>query len=95
MKLVRFAEPGRDAPGLIARDGHPHQLSSLVTDLTPEKIAPQRIGAVEPHSLAVVRRTPRLGPPLKTARKFIGVRLNYSGHAAESKCPSRRSRRCS
>jgi 2,4-didehydro-3-deoxy-L-rhamnonate hydrolase len=90
MKLVRYGTPGTERPGLIAHDGQLRDLSPVVSDLTPDTLAAgalQEIAAIEPRTLAVVHGTPRLAAPLKTVRKFLGVGLNYSDHAAESNMP--------
>ncbi|UCE31863.1 MAG: fumarylacetoacetate hydrolase family protein [Burkholderiales bacterium] len=90
MKLVRYGRPGSEKPGLIDADGVLRDLSTVVPDLGPEQLAPKvmaRLAKLKPAKLARVRGRPRLGPPVKGTRNFVGIGLNYRDHAAEQGLP--------
>lgn len=90
MKLVRFGAPGREKPGLVDSDGVLRDLSDHAPDIAGAALLPafiERLRALEPHTLPEVSGTPRLGPCVGRVGKIIGVGLNYSDHAAESKMP--------
>ena len=86
MKLVRYGERGREAPGLIDGDGAIRDLSAHVAEIDAEAISPgglARLGALEPESLPLVGGSPRLGVPVAGVGKFAAIGLNYTDHAAE------------
>lgn len=90
MKLCRFGAAGLERPGLIDVKGQLRSLERYVTDITPEVLAPaslERLRALDPMHLPVVSGAPRLGVPVHGVRKFIGIGLNYSDHAAELNIP--------
>ena len=93
MKLLRYGEPGHEKPGLLDIDGNIRDLSALVDDiddiddiddaaLGADELA--RLAAIDPESLPLVARSPRLGPCVARIGKFICIGLNYADHAAES-----------
>jgi 2-keto-4-pentenoate hydratase/2-oxohepta-3-ene-1,7-dioic acid hydratase in catechol pathway len=90
MKLVRYGKPGKEKPGLIDADGALRDLSEIVADIDPSVLGPKslaRLSKLKTNRLPLVRGTPRLGPPLTGATKFVAIGLNYSDHAAESGMP--------
>ena len=90
MKLVRYGAPGREKPGLIDASGQLRDLSSQISDLAGDAFAPAslaKIAALDPAGLPAVSGTPRLGPPVGGAPKFIAIGLNFADHAQESGLP--------
>jgi 2-keto-4-pentenoate hydratase/2-oxohepta-3-ene-1,7-dioic acid hydratase in catechol pathway len=86
MKFVRYGEIGAERPGIIGRGGEMRDLSSVIPDITGAVLTREglaRLAAVPLESLPVVEGQQRLGAPVGGVRKFIGVGLNYSDHAAE------------
>jgi 2-keto-4-pentenoate hydratase/2-oxohepta-3-ene-1,7-dioic acid hydratase in catechol pathway len=90
MKLLRFGRAGSERPGLLDPKGQIRDLSSVLDDLGPEHLSPERlrdIEAIDVDALAVVSGTPRIGAPCRGFGKFVAVGLNYSDHAAEAGLP--------
>ena len=87
MRLVRFGNKGREKPGVLDRDGHIHDLSAHIPDLSGRALAPasfDKLRALDIDLLPVVPGSPRLGPCVAGVGKIICIGLNYSDHAAES-----------
>jgi len=87
MKLFRYGAPGREKPGLIARDGILRDLSGRLDDLAGEALLPTalaRLAAIDPGALPAVTGVPRLGACVGRVGKFIGIGLNYRDHAEEA-----------
>lgn len=87
MKLLRHGPKGQEKPGLLDALGNIRDLSGMITDLTPDQLAPARLAAlaaIDPDSLPLVVGNPRLGVPFAGTRQFIAIGLNYADHAAES-----------
>ncbi|MGH6866144.1 MAG: fumarylacetoacetate hydrolase family protein, partial [Methyloceanibacter sp.] len=90
MKLVRFGEQGRERPGLVDPEGRLRDLSGVVADLAGEALGPEslnRIRALDLAALPLIQGSPRLGPPVGTVPKFLGIGLNYRDHAEETGMP--------
>ena len=90
MKLVRYGRPGQEKPGLIDQDGKLRDLSGVIDDLGPSQLSEKtlaKLAKIKPAKLPAVRGKPRFGTPVSGVGKFIGIGLNYSDHAAESKMP--------
>ena len=87
MKLVRFGEPGQEAPGLIDDDGQIRNLSTHVDDISGPVLNDaglDRLRAIDVSSLEVVTGSPRIGPCVGSIGKYMCIGLNYSDHAAET-----------
>ena len=87
MKLLRYGPAGQEKPGLMDDQGTIRDLSSHVTDITPDQLSPaalDRLRAVDPASLPAVTGPMRYGVPVAGVGKFIAIGLNFSDHAAES-----------
>ncbi len=87
MKLIRFGEPGRERPGILADDGRRLDVSATVADwngstLDRETLA--RVRALSPASLPAVSDEVRWGAPVARPGKIVCIGLNYSDHAAET-----------
>ena len=90
MKLVRFGEPGREKPGLLAAGGVLRSLEHVVDDIGGDvlnKTSLATIAALDFNQLPRVADTPRYGPSVARVGKMICVGLNYADHAAESGMP--------
>lgn len=87
MKLVRFGPPGREKPGLIDALGRLRDLSAHCADIGWDELAPagqQRLKAIDPAGLPLVKGSPRLGVPFTGISKIVAVGLNYRDHARET-----------
>lgn len=88
MKLLRYGPKGSERPGLLDNGGTIRDLSGVIDDITPSNIVPDRLAVLarlELPQLPIVPGTPRLGVPVNGIGKFIGIGLNYRGHAVDSK----------
>ena len=87
MKLVRYGPAGSEKPGLIDGSGTLRDLSQTLDDIDGASLAPDslaRLGSLDPSVLPPVPGKPRLGAPVRSIGKIVGVGLNYADHAAES-----------
>ena len=90
MKLVRYGPAGAEKPGLIDGQGKLRDLSRVFQDITPDVLAPpalNRLRALKPERLALVKGRPRLGCPLAGIGKIVCIGLNYTDHAQEVGLP--------
>ena len=90
MKLLRFGEAGQEKPGILDTDGKMRDVSSLVSDFTPETISPLMLGTLTRADFSSLPEVPagtRLGPPLARTGHFLAIGLNYADHAEESGMP--------
>jgi 2,4-didehydro-3-deoxy-L-rhamnonate hydrolase len=87
MKLLRHGPAGSEKPGALDVQGRARDLSLLVTDFTPEWMAPARLqalAAIDLQRMPLVPEGTRLGTPVAGVRQFIAIGLNYRKHAAEA-----------
>ncbi len=87
MKLLRFGPLGHEKPGLLADDGTMRDLSGIVADIGGDVLSDAGLDAlrkVDPTTLPVVPKGPRLGACVAGTGKVICIGLNYSDHAAET-----------
>lgn len=90
MKLIRFGEKGKEKPGLIDSARTIRDVSSLVTDYTPETVSPGLVDILSRADLPALPAAPegvRIGAPLARVGHFIAIGLNYADHAAETGAP--------
>ena len=90
MKLIRYGEPGHEAPGVVLSDGRRAEASSLGEDYDEAFFASggldrlrQWIARDAPHS-PIVPDGVRLGPPIARPSKIVCIGLNFRDHAAET-----------
>ena len=84
--LVRFGPEGSEKPGIIDAQGQLRDLSSYVSEITPETLSQASlddIEAIPPGDLPLVTGNPRLGVPLTGIGKIVAIGFNYINHAAE------------
>jgi len=87
VKLIRFGTAGKEQPGVIDAGGTIRDVSSLVSDFTPETLSPDLIDRLVRTDLSALPAAPqnvRIGAPLKRVGHFIAIGLNYADHAAET-----------
>jgi 2,4-didehydro-3-deoxy-L-rhamnonate hydrolase len=87
MKLLRYGPAGAEKPGALDTHGNIRDLSQLISDWSPEFLAPERLAAfaaIDLEKLPLVEGNPRLGTPVAGARQFIAIGLNYRKHAQEA-----------
>jgi 2-keto-4-pentenoate hydratase/2-oxohepta-3-ene-1,7-dioic acid hydratase in catechol pathway len=90
MKLLRYGKNGYEKPGLLDSSDQIRDLSGVVPNLDAQTISKaglEKLSAIKPESLPVVKGKPRLGVPFTGISKFVAVGLNYSDHAAEAGMP--------
>ena len=84
--LVRFGPEGSEKPGIIDAQGQLRDLSSHVSEITPETLSQASlddIEAIPAGDLPLVTGNPRLGVPLTGIGKIVAIGFNYINHAAE------------
>ena len=87
MKLLRCGESGREKPAALDKNGNIRDISSLVSDLSPENLnfkVLSKLQKINLESLPVISNSTRIGPCVIRPGKFVGIGLNYSDHAAET-----------
>ncbi|MCA0244537.1 MAG: fumarylacetoacetate hydrolase family protein [Proteobacteria bacterium] len=87
MKLLRHGPPGQEKPGAVDAQGRLRDLSLLIDDVTPARLAPAALKALRAVDLQQLPEVPagtRLGPPVAGVRQFIAIGLNYRRHAQEA-----------
>lgn len=85
MKLARIGKRGSEVPAVLDRDGVHRDVSSLVSDFTPEFFAGdgnERLRSSDLSALAAVEG--RIGAPIARPSLILCVGLNYVDHANES-----------
>jgi 2-keto-4-pentenoate hydratase/2-oxohepta-3-ene-1,7-dioic acid hydratase in catechol pathway len=89
MKLLRYGAIGEERPGLL-HEGKVRDLSGLIGDLAGDALSREslaRLQALDPATLPLVEGNPRIGAPVGTVPKFLGIGLNYRDHAEETGMP--------
>ena len=85
MKLARIGERGSEVPAVLDGDGVHRDVSSLVSDFTPEFFAgdgTERLRSSDLSALPAVEG--RIGAPIARPSLILCVGLNYVDHANES-----------
>ena len=87
MKLLRWGEPGEEAPGIIDEEGNIRDLSHHIHDIDSyffESGSLEIVKELEITELPLLTHNPRIGPCVGDIGKFMCIGLNYSDHAAET-----------
>ena len=85
MKLARIGERGREVPAVLGRDGVHRDVSSVVSDFTPEFFAGDDMERLRSSDLSALPRVEgRIGAPIAKPSLILCVGLNYVDHANES-----------
>ena len=87
MKLVRYGEKGREKPGVIDENDILRDAAAMADDwrgafLSDNFLSQVRAADLPPADIS--GSFPRLGVPVATIGKIIGIGLNYRAHAAEA-----------
>jgi len=90
MKLIRFGEEGREAPGVLMDDGVRLDVSSCARDYDETFFAGDGLSRLRhwlnenASSAARVPQSARLGSPVCRPSKIVCIGLNFRDHATES-----------
>ncbi|MCH1402740.1 MAG: fumarylacetoacetate hydrolase family protein [Candidatus Nanopelagicales bacterium] len=85
MKLARIGERGSEVPAVLDGDGVHRDVSSLVSDFTPEFFAGDGIERLRSSDLSALPAVEgRIGAPIARPSLILCVGLNYIDHANES-----------
>ena len=87
MKLLRCGSVGNEVPAVLDENGIIRDLSTIISDLTPNTINKSTIEKIEKKDLSKlpeIKKNVRIGPCVSIPEKFIGIGLNYSAHAKET-----------
>jgi len=85
MRYLRYGDAGSEKPGCLDAMGRIRDLSEVIKDLGGDVLC--ALPDVKPEQLSMVEGSPRLGPPVASVGKMIGIGLNYSDHAEELGMP--------
>jgi len=86
MKLLRCGNKGIEKPAILDDSKKIRDLTSIIKDFNPENLnfnTLNKIRKINLKTLPEISKTTRIGPCISKPRKFIGIGLNYSDHAAE------------
>ena len=85
MKLARIGESGSEVPAVLDRDGVHRDVSSVVSDFTPEFFAGDGIERLRSGDLSALPAVEgRIGAPIAKPSLILCVGLKYVDHANES-----------
>ena len=85
MKLARIGERGSEVPAVLDRNGVHRDVSSVVSDFTPEFFAGDGIERLRSSDLSALPAVEgRIGAPIAKPSLILCVGLNYVDHANES-----------
>ncbi|MCP4740626.1 MAG: fumarylacetoacetate hydrolase family protein [Actinomycetales bacterium] len=85
MKLARIGARGSEVPAVLDRDGVHRDVSSLVSDFTPEFFSGDGIERLRSSDLSALPAVEgRIGAPIAKPSLILCVGLNYVDHANES-----------
>ena len=85
MRLARIGERGSEVPAVLDRDGVHRDVSSVVSDFTPEFFAGDGMERLRSSDLSALPAVEgRIGAPIAKPSLILCVGLNYVDHANES-----------
>lgn len=90
MKLIRFGDPGRERPGILAQDGVRLDASGFGLDYDEDFFANDGLRKLhhwvqsQASSMPRVTQDVRLGPPICRPSKIVCIGLNFRDHAHET-----------
>ena len=87
MKLLRYGDRGRERPGVLDSNGKIRDLYDSITDITRSIFSPDfqnSLAKIDIEKLPFVDGNPRIGPPVASFGKVVGIGLNYRKHAEEA-----------
>ena len=86
MKLLRCGNQDNEKPAALDKNKKIRDLSSVIKDFDPENLnfnTLKKIKETNLETLPEILKSTRIGSCINRPRKFIGIGLNYSDHAAE------------
>lgn len=90
MRLIRFGDPGRERPGVLAADGRRLDASAFGEDWNEAFFGSDGVSRLaawlraHQHACPIVLDNVRLGPPIARPSKIVCIGMNYSDHARET-----------
>ncbi len=87
MKLLRVGPHKAERPAVLDSNGVARDVSSIVSDYSPETLGPDLIARLRAADLASLPALPagaRIGAPVSRTGHFIAIGLNFADHAAET-----------
>ena len=90
MKILRVGDIGKERPAIIDSSGKLRDLSTIISDLTPETLnfkTIDKISSLKAENLPILESNSRQGSCVSRPSKFIGIGLNFKDHAEEQNLP--------
>ena len=87
MKLLRVGDKGKEKPAVTDQNNKIRDLSSHITDLSPDYLNFEtilKIKNIDLEKLPELSSKERLGACISKPGKFVAIGLNYSDHAKET-----------
>ena len=87
MKLLRVGDKGKEKPAVTDQNNKIRDLSSHITDLSPDYLNFEtilKIKNIDLEKLPELSSKERLGACISKPSKFVAIGLNYSDHAKET-----------
>ena len=88
MKFLRVGKPGKEKSAVLDSNEIMRDASSIISDFNSRTINQSTIDKfkkIDITKLPIIEKDTRIGPCLSNPEKFIGIGLNYSEHAKETK----------
>ena len=86
MKILRVGKIGKEKPAVIDNNGKIRDLSSIVSDFTPDTLNFETINKIKDKNISNLPELSshdRIGACVSKPSKFIGIGLNFKDHAKE------------
>lgn len=83
MRLIRYGAAGSEKPGLIDAAGELRSLADVIPDISGASLLPDKLDQLQRldfDRLPIVPTSVRLGPPVASTGKLIGIGFNYADH---------------
>jgi len=90
MKILRVGDIGNEKPAIIDSSGQIRDLSSIISDFTPETLnfnTIDKINSTPTSNMPILDSNNRKGSCVSKPSKFIGIGLNFKDHAEEQNLP--------
>ena len=84
MKILRVGDIGNEKPAIIDSSGQIRDLSSIISDFTPETLnfnTIDKINSTPTSNMPILDSNNRKGSCVSKPSKFIGIGLNFKDHA--------------
>jgi 2,4-diketo-3-deoxy-L-fuconate hydrolase len=90
MKILRVGDIGNEKPAIIDSSGQIRDLSSIISDFTPETLnfnTIDKINSTPTSNMPILDSNNRKASCVSKPSKFIGIGLNFKDHAEEQNLP--------